>query len=75
MYWRASAAESFSSAAVTENGEQGASTICVIEPGDASWYVLMTRSLSSRMKASSSTQSSGGRPPFDSPSDIEPRLA
>jgi len=27
------------------------------------------------MKSSSSTQSSGGSPPFDSPSDIEPRLA
>ena len=26
------------------------------------------------MNASSSTQSSGGRPPFDSPRDIEPRL-
>jgi hypothetical protein len=35
----------------------------------------MTRWLSLRMKASSSTQSSGGSPPLDSPSDIDPRLA
>ncbi len=60
---------------MTEKGEQGASTICVIEPAEASWYFSITRWLSFRMKGSSSTQSSGGRPPLDSPSDIEPRLA
>ena len=35
----------------------------------------MTRWLSLRIAGSSSTQSSGGRPPFDWPSDIDPRLA
>jgi hypothetical protein len=33
----------------------------------------MTLSQSFRMSSSSSTQESGGRPPFDWPSDMEPR--
>ena len=33
----------------------------------------MTRSQSARIASSSSTHSSGGNPPFDRPSDIEPR--
>src|SRR5262245_3899896 len=45
-----------------------------MEPGFGSWYALMARSVSLRMNASSSTQSSGGSPPFDSPRDIDPRL-
>lgn len=59
--------------AVTENGEHGASTICSIEPGAASWYCSITRTESFRIASSDSTQSSGGRPPFDWPSDMLPR--
>ncbi len=47
----------------------------VMAPGRGSWKRSMTRSESFRMAASSSTASSGGRPPFDRPTDIEPRLA
>jgi hypothetical protein len=59
----------------TEKGEQGPRTSRVIAPDAVSWYFSITLTLSLRIVCSSSTQSSGGNPPRDSPRDIEPRQA
>ncbi len=60
---------------VTEKGEQGAITICVIAPGPGWWYASTTRTQSSRIAASVSTTESGGSPPSLSPRLIDPREA
>ena len=70
---RARSAESRISSGVTEKGEQGATEIRHMEAGPGSWKAAITRSLSARMASWSSTTASGGRPPADWPSDIEPR--
>jgi hypothetical protein len=61
------------SVSLTENGEQGATAMRTIAPGDGSW----NRSIASAVAASaapvSSTTSSGGNPPADAPRSIEPR--
>jgi hypothetical protein len=61
---RASAAVSRSSSGVTEKGEQGASTIWVIEPWRRRGKPRSPASESSRIAASSSTTLSGGSPPW-----------
>ncbi len=60
---------------VTENGEQGATTMRVIAPGEGSWWASITRRVSARIVSASSTTESGGRPPSDSPRLIDPREA
>src|SRR2546423_14870786 len=61
------------SCVVTEKGEHGATATRHIDPGRGSWYRVTTYSVCTRIASSLSTTLSGGRPPFDSPSDIEPR--
>ena len=68
---RASEADSSISRVVTENGEQGATTICTRSP---SWSEAIC-SVSARNVVYSSASASGGRPPSDSPRSIEPREA
>ena len=60
---------------LTEKGEHGPSTSRVIAPRDGRGSASIARTQSVRIASSSSTQSSGGSPPLDSPSDMEPRQA
>ncbi len=72
---RASTAASRISSRLTENGEHGATTTRCIACRAGSCQRSTTRSVSARIASSRSTTRSGGRPPCDSPTLIEPRAA
>lgn len=72
---RASSAASRISSRLTENGEQGATTMRCIAQRCGSCQRSMTRWVSARIAASLSTTRSGGRPPRDWPTLIDPRAA
>ena len=72
---RANSAASHSSSVETENGEQGATAMCSIEPNDASWWVSTAASVASSAPSVLSTAKSGGSPPSLLPRSIEPRAA
>src|SRR5438105_322883 len=70
---RASATDSRISGSDTENGEQGPTAIRSIDPGAGSWNRWIASSVAERIRSTSSTTESGGRPPRDWPRSIDPR--
>ena len=71
---RASSAASRIDLSETEKGEQGARETLRIASGALSWYLAIVASHSARMRSSSCTTESGGRPPSFFERDMEPRV-
>jgi len=63
------------SSRLTEKGEQGATTMRRMAYRAGSCHRSMSRWVSLRMAGSPSTTRSGGRPPWDWPTLMEPRAA
>ncbi len=70
---RASSAPCLSRSVETENGEQGATAICVMAPKEASWCASIVASVAASAPSRLSTAKSGGSPPSLSPRSMEPR--